>query len=295
MNDVFEVVWTQYRTWAITSRNVKAANDRWKRRVLVLTIMGTMFGTMAPFAGGFAGPWPARVAGILGTVCLAIATYFAKELLGTKNEERWTRARAAAEAFKSEAHQYVVRTNPYNADDHVARLSLRLKELDELTKGSLPDRVPPEELTKGMPTTWWSIDTYIEKRLVEQTKWYRSKSAEHAASMNRGRNIALTLGGSAVVLSAVTGAAAEDGTLPAALLGIVTTAGGAIGGYFQAGHYEALALKYEETARALERRRADIASTTVQEEKLKLVADAEAIMQSENAAWLAEMVMKATT
>lgn len=291
MNEVFEIVWKQYRTWSITSRNVKAANDRWKRRVLVLTLMGTVFGTMAPFTGVIAGSWPARVAGILGTVCLAVATYFAKELLGTKNEERWTRARAAAEAFKSEAHKYVVRATPYNADDHLAKLSRRLNELDELTKGYPPDNVPPDQLTKGMPTTWWSVDDYIKKRLAEQVDWYVSKGVEHAASMHRGRTVALTLGGAAVVLSAVTGAAAEDGTLPAALLGIVTTAGAAIGGYFQAAHYQALALKYQETARALDRRRADIASTPVHDEKLKLVADAEAIMQAENAAWLAEMTV----
>jgi SMODS and SLOG-associating 2TM effector domain 1/SMODS and SLOG-associating 2TM effector domain 3 len=292
MNEMFQLAWKQYRTWAVTSRNLKAANERWKRRVLALTLAGTAFGTLAPFAGmGLASPWQARIAAILGTACLAIATYFAKELLGAGNEERWTRARAAAEAFKSDAHKYVVRAAPYDGEDHISKLSARLKELDTLTKGYLADNVPPAELTKGMPTAWWSVDDYIAKRLNEQIDWYRTRGVEHSATMKRGRIVALTLGGVAVVLSALIGAAAADGTFPSALLGIVTTAGGAVGGYFQAGHYEGLALKYRETADALERRRAEIASGTPPE-KLQLVNDAEAIMQAENAAWLAQLAAK---
>jgi hypothetical protein len=94
----------------------------------------------------------------------------------------------------------------------------------------------------------------------------------------------------AVLLSAVAGAA-EEGSIAAALLGLVTTTGGAIGAYFQASHYEGTALKYRETADALERRRAEFA-TTPEAERHQLVADAETVMQAEHSAWLAERTAK---
>jgi hypothetical protein len=292
MDEMFRLVWKRYRTWAITARNLKAVNASWKRRVLVLTLAGTAFGTLAPFVGGWTGaPWPARIAGILGTICLALATYFGKELLDAKHEERWMRARTAAEAYKSEANKYLVQAPPYDGPERTARLSSRLGEIDPLTKNYIPDNVSESDATKGMPATWWSIDDYIAKRLTEQIDWYRGKASDHTKSMAKGRIAALSLGGVAVLLSAVTGATAESGTLPAALLGIVTTAGGGIGAYFQAGHYEAIALKYRETADVLERRRAEFA-TAASPEKQQLVADAEGIMQAENAAWLAELTAK---
>ena len=109
-----------------------------------------------------------------------------------------------------------------------------------------------------MPETFWSAEDYKKNRLMEQIAFYRDSAARHLRSMTRGRFISLTLGGLAVLLGAVigviTGRPAQDGTLTAAILGIVTTAGGAIGAYVQASHYETVALRYRETADALEER-----------------------------------------
>lgn len=70
-------------------------------------------------------------------------------------------------------------------------------------------------------------------------------------------------------------------------LGVVTTAAGAIGAYLQASHYGALAVRYSETADALERLRVELAAAPSGSQP-QLVADAEAIMQAEHAAWLSE-------
>jgi SMODS and SLOG-associating 2TM effector domain 1/SMODS and SLOG-associating 2TM effector domain 3 len=289
MDDMFHLVWRRYRIWTITSRHLKTVNESWKRRLILLTLAGTACGTLAPFAGRWLeGPWPARIVALLGTVCLALATYLGKELLDSKREERWMRARIAAEVYKSEASKYLVQVAPYEAPDRTARLSARLAELDPLTKGLVPEQVSEAETTAGMPGAWWSVDEYVAKRLTEQIDWYRARAGDHTRATAKGRKATLTLGGIAVLLSAVTGATASDGTLPAGLLGIVTTAGGAIGGYFQAGHYEALALKYRETADALERRRAEFATAAVPDQH-RLVADVEGILQAENAAWLSQL------
>ena len=106
--------------------------------------------------------------------------------------------------------------------------------------------------------------------------------------MAQGRTIALALGGLAVLLSGVAGVTTQAATLVAAALGVVTTAAGSIGAYFQAGHYEAIALKYRETAEALSTLGAEFTTATTPQNAGDLVSNAEAIMQAEHAAWLTE-------
>jgi hypothetical protein len=201
------------------------------------------------------------------------------------------RARTSAEAYKSEAHKYLTQAPPYDGPDRPARLGARLAELEGITRGHAPDDVSDDEAAKGMPEAWWSIEEYLTRRLDDQIAWYRQRANAHTASVNRGRAIALALGGTAALLGAATGAAAEGTTLAAALLGIVTTAAGSVGAHVQAAQYQAIAAKYRETADALERRRADFA-TALSPERHQLVADAESLMQAENAAWIAQMTSK---
>jgi len=294
MDETFRVLWKRYRTWAATSRNLKDANARWKRYVLILTLAGTALATLAPFAAGLGGAWLSRVIAIAGTLALALATYCGKELLDSKREERWTRVRTAAEALKSEAYRYAAQAPPYDQADREAVLRARLTQLNELTTIAIPDQISEEDSIKGMPTAFWSPQEYKKNRLSDQITWYRDHAARQTASMKKGRALSLTLGCAAVLLGAVTGAAASEGTLPAAVLGIVTTAGAAVGSYFHASQLEAFALKYRATADVLEEKGLAL-SPTPSTENLQLIAAAEAIMQAENAAWLTELSSKKGT
>jgi hypothetical protein len=285
MDAMFQLLWQRYRSWSDTSARLKQRNSAWKRRVLVLTIAGTALATLGPFADGLAG----RVLPLLGATALACATWLGKELLDAKHEEHWTRARAAAEALKSEAHRYLVKAPPYDADDRPARLKARMEVVGQVTRGHLADPITPERGSKDMPTSWWTIDDYLTRRVGEQVAWYTKKAAEHSASMAQGRTIALALGGLSVLLGTVAGITTQGATMVASALGVVTTAAGSIGAYFQAGHYEATALKYRETADALSALGAEFASATPRQDAGNLVATAEAIMQAENAAWLTEI------
>jgi hypothetical protein len=293
MDPIIELFWQRFRKWDVTSERLKSANDGWKRRTIVLTLAGTAFGALAPFSGVEGGsPWPPRVLAVVGTVCLALATYFARELLDSKHEERRTRARTAAEAFKSETCKYLAQAPPYHGADRSSHAQARLRTLKSITKGQVPALLSDTEATEGMPGGAWSIEDYVGKRLDDQISWYRRRAGDHSGSMRKGRAVTLTLGVLAVLLSAATGAAARTGTLPAALLGVVTTAAGAIGAYLQASHFESLAVRYSETADALERLRVEF-TTTPAALRQQLVADAEAIMQSEQAAWLSERTAEA--
>jgi len=295
MDEAFRLLWKRYRTWAITSRRLKATQDAWKWGVLILTLCGTALATLSPFLSSPGGPWPARIAAYAGAAALALATYLGKELLDLKQGERGTRARLAAEAFKSEACRYAAQAPPYDAPDREAKLKARLTQVNDLTKGNIPLDVSEDEDNKGMPETFWSAEDYKKKRLRDQIAFYRDSATQHMRSMTRGRFISLSFGGLAVLLGAVigaiTGGPAREGTLTAAVLGIVTTAGAAIGAYIQASHYEAVAMNYRETADALEEKSL-LFTAGPSAENAQLIAEVEGILQAQNAAWLAELTTK---
>jgi hypothetical protein len=286
MDPMFTLLWQQYRTWADTARHLKERNAGWKRKVLTLTIAGTALATLGPHSSN---ALVARVLPMIGAAALAVATYFGKELLDAGHEERWTRARAAAEAFKSEACKYLVKVPPYDSVDRVAKLKMRLDELAKVIVKGQPDDISDDQSKKDLPTQEWTFDDYLVKRLDDQVTFYRNKAMEHTARMNRGRIVSLTLGCTSVLLGAVTGATPEGATLSGAVLGVVTTAGGALGAYFQAGHYEAIAVKYRETALALSALKAEFTSPGATQDAAGLVTSAEAIMQAENVGWLTEI------
>lgn len=291
MDATFQLLWQRYRAWADTSRRLKNTNTAWKRNVLMLTIAGTALATLGPFAGA-AGPVVGWVLAGLGAAALTIATYLGKELLDTKHEEAWARARAAAEVYKSEANKYLVRSTPYAGPDREAQLRARIAELASVGKGLAPDSPTGDSATTGMPTAFWTIDDYTKNRIDDQVKYYRDRARDHTASMVKGRRVSLGLGGLAALLSLMTGATPQGATLVAALLGVVTTAGAAIGAHFQAGHFEAIALKYRETADVLDLLKLDLKAALTPESRNELVTRAETILQAENAAWLTEVTPK---
>jgi hypothetical protein len=162
-----------------------------------------------------------------------------------------------------------------------------VKELDDLSKGRVQVALPDQAL-EGVPTASLSIDEYITQRVNDQQEYYRKRAADHAKAAAKGRALVVVLGAIAAVLS-ISSTASTNGTFLAALLGITTTLGGAIGAYMKAGHYEALAVKYRETADALDRSLVEFRTAPSLENQQKFVVDVETLLQAENAAWLNEM------
>ena len=216
MDEALRLCWQRYRTWAATARSLKRSDDWWKRVVLTLTVVGTVTGTLGPFARLTS--WSASAAGYIGAAALALATYFGKQLLDAAHQQNWTRARAAAEAFKSESYRYAVQAPPFDADDRMSRLATRIGELDKLTQGRVQALNVDADASKDMPSAPLSIEDYVLKRVNDQTSWYRRRAAESQSAIARGRALALAFGGFAALLSIFT-ATRTDGTLAAASLG----------------------------------------------------------------------------
>src|SRR5256885_2061433 len=96
-NSALKYIWGQYRTWAITSRMCKAEVLRWRKTVLLLSIIGAILGTLCQQARGWnldpSWTWLPGLFGLLSAAALGLAAYFTKEALSPDPEGRAVRAR----------------------------------------------------------------------------------------------------------------------------------------------------------------------------------------------------------
>ena len=81
-----EYTWGEYRVWAATAREQRAEIFSWRSRVLLLTIAGAVLGTLSneiadpELEAAFWFSLPA-ILGLLSGATIALATFFAKEIL----------------------------------------------------------------------------------------------------------------------------------------------------------------------------------------------------------------------
>src|SRR5580765_1931475 len=86
-----EYVWGEYRVWAATARQQRAEITSWRLRVLVLTIVAALLGTLSQYlktSSPEASVWLslASFIGILSAIVIALATFFSKEILSPDRE-----------------------------------------------------------------------------------------------------------------------------------------------------------------------------------------------------------------
>jgi tetratricopeptide (TPR) repeat protein len=285
VDEILRYAWGQYRVWAATSWALKKQVDRWAAVVLVLTIAGTALGTMGPFLD--AGSPLASVLPWAAAIALGIATYFTTQLLSASAREAWVKARAVAEAVKSESYKYATRTAPYAGADAAHMLRQKVNELLPMASGILAESVSDDDRVKSAPSGPWTIVDYIQGRLHDQITYYRRAIDRHRRAVRIARLIALVLGVVAVVLSASAAGQSDPkpSTWVAALLGTVTTAAASIAAWFQSGNHLQNALNYQAAVAKLESLLAQHAASS---DDQRLVLEAEAVFQSEHASWLAQ-------
>jgi hypothetical protein len=305
---------------------LKARVTFWGKTVLGLTLAGTALGTMPSFVStsvqpsqvASSGPtssaqppgsgqtvldsatvipgWAAELAHWVAAIVLGLATFLTGQLLGDSERQAWIKARALAEALKSESLKYVAGAPPYDIPGADQALRQKVVELQQLMGGVLAETISPDERSKGLPETAWTLDAYADNRVREQIdKYYQPAIARHRRAVNLARTLALVFGALTVILTASRGSAdarlAElhiGPTFLAGLLGSMTTAAALIAAWFQSGHHQQLAQNYQAAASKLR-------LLLTQPRTKQFVIDAEAIMQAEHAAWLAEWQVQTST
>src|SRR5262245_59233720 len=131
-NAALEEMWRKYRGWALRARTIRDDLDRWRYRVLWLTVAGAVLATLAARLPSLVALLPdglatvfqqgrvdslARLLSAASALAMALAAYFGQSILDPSMERRWLRARALAESCESDAFRFAAGVAPYNSAD----------------------------------------------------------------------------------------------------------------------------------------------------------------------------------
>jgi hypothetical protein len=290
LNSAMKYIWSQYRTWAMTARKHKDQVSRWRDIVLMLSIGGAVLGILGQQLQGSREltAWPSQVLGLLSGAALGLAAYFSKELFSPDQEGNGVRARATAEALKSEAYLLATGVGPYN---DVASIDELFANLDTIrtTAGNVASLTTTEaERLAGIPSAPMTIDEYLEQRVDDQISWYSSQARANTTKLSRGRTLSLILGAVAVVL----GLLASKNLSVAAWIAVIGTITAAIAARQYAGRYQFLIASYQAAAEKLARLKArweierKMRPGTAADQKFILAC--EETISAENSGWMAE-------
>lgn len=293
VNAALKSIWGQYRTWAMTSRKYKAEVSRWRNIVLLLSIAGAILGTLSQqlplWNLGTSESWWSRGLGFASGIALGLAAFFTKEIFSPDPEGRAVRARAAAEALKSQAYLMATGVPPYDtaSTDLYAKQDRVKKAVENLTSVTLK----PEKQLERIISAPMSVDDYIKQRVDDQIEYYTNSAITNEEKIAKGRLLSWTFGAAGVVLGFI----ATQRPTAAAWVAVIGTITAAIAAQQYSGRYQFLILTYQaamEELRELKSRWEGEHNQLGTVADQKLILAAEQVISSENSAWMLEWTKK---
>ena len=295
---MIEQAWNEYRGWAKRARTLKASADRWNFWAMAALISTAFLGACTTFFGTYGTGWStisldiARALACTAAIASALSLYVGRQALAVGAESGWLRARATAEAIKSECFRFAAGIGDYAPDrasdaEAADKFIERRKAIaaraagDSLTPEDDPvgpgsdDRRPPRPMT---------YQWYFANRIEGQIDFYRKGQEKNERSCQRLQFWSFVAG---ALVAAVSASAAFFGPGLAIWTSMFTTIGAAVGAYGLADRQKYLAASYAAMKANLERmkERFEVGGTTLQD----LVAAAEDLIESEHAAWIDRM------
>jgi conflict system pore-forming effector with SLATT domain/uncharacterized protein DUF4231 len=274
-----ETAWDEYRGWSERARELQSSAQRWNKAALVSASAAAVLGAAAAQMGG--DPTVGKTLSLLAAMAAALTPILGKEILSMGSEAKWTRARATAEAIKSECFRFAARAGDYAKPDGEDAFIARRNDLalnaakDGLSPKSAPagpqgdKRRPPETLDAA-----W----YIPSRIDDQILYYSTKQSEHERAAKLLRYLAF---GSSAAAALFGVAGLVDQQVFAPWIGAMTTITTSIAAFGLLDRREHLAATFGAMATSLGRIKERGASIAF----VELVTRAEDLMQSEHAAW----------
>ena len=298
---MIEQAWNEYRGWAKRARSLQATSGRWNAWALMALVATGVLGAASAFFGADPPDWLpgwvergafAKALACAAAVASALSLYVGRQALAVGAESGWLRARATAEAIKSECFRFAGGVGDYapekvsDGDAATAFIERRkaiaaraagdsLTPEDDPVAASGDDRRPPRPMTDH-----W----YLTNRIDGQIDFYRKGQQKNEQAYQRLQLWSFFAG---AVIAAVSAVAAVYGAQFAAWIGALTTAGAAVSAYGLAERQKYLAASYAAMKANLERlkERYLVGGLSLQ----VLVATAEDLMESEHAAWIDQM------
>jgi hypothetical protein len=298
---MIEQAWNEYRGWAKRARSLQANADRWNFWAMVALIATGALGAASAFVGANPADWLpgwlprdpfATALACAAAVASALSLYVGRQALAVGAESGWLRARATAEAIKSECFRFASGVGDYapgkaSEGDAASAFIDRRKAIAARAAG---ESLTPEDDPVGSagderrPSRPMSDQWYLAKRVDGQIKFYKDGQEKNENAYQRLQLLSFVAGAVIAVVSAV---AAVYGARFAAWTGALTTVGAAVSAYGLAERRKYLAASYAAMKANLERlkERYLVGDVTLQ----SLVVTAEDLMESEHAAWIDQM------
>jgi hypothetical protein len=298
---MIEQAWNEYRGWAKRARSLQANKDRWNFWALVALVATGVLGAASGFFAANPADWlPGWLShnqlvsalACAAAIASALSLYVGRQALAVGAEAGWLRARATAEAIKSECFRFAGGVGDYapdkasDGDATTAFIERRktvaaraagnsLEPEDDPVDASGDDRRP----SRPMTDKW-----YLANRIDAQIQFYKDGQEKNESAYQRLQLWSFVAGAVVAVVSAL---AAVYGARFAAWTGALTTVGAAVSAYGLAERQKYLAASYAAMKANLERlkERYLVGDVTLQ----SLVATAEDLMESEHAAWIDQM------
>lgn len=178
---------------------VKMKSELTKDRKYALLALGatSLFGLLA------AEHFLDVVFGLLGGVAAGVGAYYTKRSSSPEKEHQWVKSRAMAEDAKSEAIKFMVRADPYDKEDAVARLAQKAAQIrQEMADLAEFDDLDKDARLTGLPESWWTMDDYLLERVKDQSDWYGRKSRTLHKEAEHLKQLIVLFGIGAAVLGA---------------------------------------------------------------------------------------------
>lgn len=284
--------WNEYRGWARRARTLQASARRWSRVSFVCAGLAAILGAAAGQVTG--SPVLGRALAFAAAVVVAVTPLIGREILSTDSEARWIRARATAEAIKSECFRFAAQIGDYAGSAAKSAFLARRNALAEPAERAgltpLGDPIPKEGDARCPPMPL-AAPWYIEHRLDEQMRYYAKSQAENEKAAGLLRTISFA----SAVIAAILGVAGSNFGQEwfAPWIGVMTTIAVAVMAYGLLDRRQYLAATYGAMATRLSRIKEMFSEATVDLDAL--VTTTEDLLQSEHAAWSAQMTRTAAT
>jgi len=282
---VADEVWARQSEWSQAANRMKASIDRARTTILILTVGGAVLATAAAAVASSA-PWAGSMLAMASAVSVGLVAVLRPRTTGPVLH-RWTRARAVAEALKSEVYLYLARSGGFAGSDRHTRLAGTTDEVLRDAADLLPQTVGITAVRRELPAVTDAI-SYFPVRVDSQLNGFyrlRAHAIQQRLTLFRRLEVLLSLAG--VVLAAFAAAYPQAGVGP--WVAVVTTATAAVATHVAAGRYDYQLVEYLRTADELSRILRDATHATSTDVLDELVQRAERIISIQNQGWMAKL------
>ena len=264
---MIEQAWNEYRGWAKRARSLRANAGRWNFWAMIALVVTGVLGAASGFFGANPTDWLpgslsrdqfARALACAAAVASALSLYVGRQALAVGAESGWLRARATAEAIKSECFRFAGGVGDYAPDKAFdgAAASAFIERRKAIAARAAGESLTPEDDAVGsavddrrpsrpMTDTW-----YLSNRIDAQIEFYKQGQEK---SENAHQRLQLWSFVAGALIAAVSAVAAVYGARFAAWTGALTTVGAAVSAYGLAERQKYLAASYAAMKANLER------------------------------------------